>query len=831
MEEPTHITFGEWLRLRRKQLDLTQVELSERAMCSVVMIRKLESDARRPSKQMAAILAEALEIPAEAHAAFIQAIRKSVFLPPNFFLDAMPAALQSPPQTPQPAQPDSPKAGPDDDAVAAASAPTSQPAPAALQANVQALIGGPMYLPAFPTPFVGRRAEREQIVQLLQDPACRLVTIVGTGGMGKTRLAVEAARSLAADNPAFLPDGIFFIPLVALTEPGQLAIQIANTLGLRFAGSIDPLDQLASQLASKTLLLVLDNCEHISGGMAPLTGLLQQAPHIKLLATSRERLNLMGEWVFDLYGLPYPSAATARQHLSEYSAVAVFLQCARRAKADFRLTSANQAAVAHICQIVDGMPLALELAAAWVRILEVDEIAAEISRNLDFLSSSVQDLPPRHRSLRATFDHSWGLLTSQEQQVFAAMAVFNGGFDREAALAVAGADLHMLAALVDKSLLMHTNAGRYQLHDLLKQYARDKLALLGQAQACQRAHLDFYLQRANELKGWLHSEAPERWRRGMTADQLNFSTALAYCVQSGLASAGLELAGIVWRYWWLSGLLQEGIQWFEQLLALPVELTAAEKAQALYQWASLEHYQGSYAQAEARLEASLDLARQAGAANTEGAVLNELGLVALEHEDFPRASAYFEKSLAILSARGDRSSEALLYYNLGRTSYFLREYAMAEALHRKAYALASELNDQRVRLYALHMLAMLADERSDQEQAYRLILESLELAERIGDLYMRMWSLERLGMIEFRRGNLDAAVRSYAAGSAFRQEVGIPVPPINQTEYTGFENRLRASLAPEDFERLWREGVEAITSGELQPVPAGPPLHGQAPGR
>ncbi|MFN2194567.1 MAG: ATP-binding protein, partial [Anaerolineales bacterium] len=668
---------------------------------------------------------------------------------------------------------------------------------------------------------------------LLQEASCRLVTIIGPGGIGKTRLAVEAARSLAAETPAFLPDGAFFIPLAALTEPGQLAVQIANTLGLRFTGSVDPLDQLAAQLASKTLLLVLDNCEHISGGMGVLIGLLQQAPNIKLLATSRERLNLMGEWVFDLYGLPYPSTTTTGGHIGEYSAVAVFLECARRAKSDFRLTHANQAAVVRICQIVDGMPLALELAAAWVRSLEVDEIAEEISRNLDFLSSTVQDLPPRHRSLRATFDHSWGLLASQEQQVFAALSVFYGGFDREAALAVAGADVRMLAALVDKSLLQHTNAGRYQQHDLLKQYARDKLTELGQVAERQRAHLDFYLQRACELKNWLRSDVPERWRRGMSADLLNFRAALKYCVASQQVSAGLELAGVVWRYWWLNGLLQEGIYWFEQLLALPAEIPAeipaAEKAHALYQWASLEHYLGSYDQAKARLESSLELARQSEANSTEGAVLNELGLIALEQGDFPQASTYFEKSLEILSTRGDRSSEALLYFNLGRTSYFLREFAMAEALHRKAYELATELNDQRVRLDALNMLATLADERSDYEQAYQLIQDALELSERIGDRFMRMWSLERLGMIEFRRGNLAAAVRSYAAGAAFRQEARLPLPPINQDEYSSFEHQLRAAVPPEEFERLWQEGRQEIAAEELAVELAGPSLNGGYP--
>ncbi|MBL8164501.1 MAG: hypothetical protein JNJ61_21105 [Anaerolineae bacterium] len=367
-------------------------------------------------------------------------------------------------------------------------------------------------IPMNASPFVGRTRELADVLRLLADPACRLLTLVGPGGMGKTRLALEAARQMldsdqqaeAANRPTEFPDGAFVVALQPIAAPEFIATAIADAVHYQFYEGDEPLEQLLCFLREKALLLVLDNFEHVLDGAGLVETLLTGAPGLKVLATSRERLNLQEEWLYTVEGMRFPRSDDD-QPLEDFSAVRLFAQAARRLRPDFTL-EAERGGVRRICELVEGMPLALELAASWVRTLSCTEIADEIARGLDILETSTRNMPQRHRSMRAVLDYSWTCLPDTERAAFQRLSVFHGGFTRAAAQAVAGASLRILSALVNKSLLRHNAIGRYDLHELVRQYAREQLESVPGTQAETIArhtafYADFMAQRWIDLRG------------------------------------------------------------------------------------------------------------------------------------------------------------------------------------------------------------------------------------------------------------------------------------------------------------------------------------------
>src|SRR5262245_10163992 len=329
-------------------------------------------------------------------------------------------------------------------------------------------------LPHAATPFVNRDRETAEIAHRLKNADCRLLTLVGPGGIGKTRLAIR----VAADCDDQFDDGVYFAPLQPLDSSEFIVSAIIDVVSPQSRSGGDLKHQLLQYLREKALLLVLDNFEHLLDGAELLTEILKTAPEVKLLVTSREALNLQEEWRYSVTGLQYPDT-TASEQPEAYSAVQLFVERVRQVRGDLSLVD-EQVAVVQVCRLVEGMPLALELAAGLARILPTDEIASEIQRSLDFLSTSLRDVPQRHRSITAVFEQTWRRLSDEERSVFSALSVFSGGFRREAAEAVAGVSMRVLSDLVDKSLLTHEPSGRYQIHELLRQYAQTRLETMSE---------------------------------------------------------------------------------------------------------------------------------------------------------------------------------------------------------------------------------------------------------------------------------------------------------------------------------------------------------------
>lgn len=474
-------TFGEWLKTRRKQLDLTQAALANLVGCSLSAIRKIENDQRRPSKQIAELLATHLEVPPEERTLFLKIARGE-------------GSLQR---------------------LNSASNLMGK------QVAVSESFSPPSNLPVPTTPFIGRQQERDALARMLTDPRQRLITILGQGGIGKTRLALEAAHAQLA---AF-DQQVYFIQFAAFQTADSILPAIASALNIPSASADELKVRLSDYLRGRNVLLTLDNFEHLMDGAPLLSELLQKIPTLKILVTSRERLNLQGEWTFELGGLTVPPSADEGK--AAYSALQLFELHAQRLRPNLKLVGAEREAAIRICQRVDGMPLAVELAAAWVNLLSCVEIAEEIERGFDFLSSTLRDMPERHSSLRAVFDHSWKRLTEAEQSALSRLTLFQGGFSLEASESIVGAERGVLSGLESKSLLRRSPNGRFDLHEVIRQYAKDYLK---DEAALRDRHSEYYLGLLHRSEAELFG-ADESNLLGRLFDELgNLSAAWAWAL-------------------------------------------------------------------------------------------------------------------------------------------------------------------------------------------------------------------------------------------------------------------------------------------------------------
>jgi predicted ATPase/DNA-binding SARP family transcriptional activator len=653
-------------------------------------------------------------------------------------------------------------------------------------------------LPLQLTPFVGREEELAMIRERLQDHACRLLTLVGLGGSGKTRLAVEVAAA-EADN---YPHGVYFVSLAPFDSVDSIVPTVAEALGFRFYEEGEPQQQLLDYLRQKHVLILLDNFEHLVEGAGLVTDMLQTAADVKILVTSRARLNVGGENLFPVAGMSVPDQGIDAD-IAGYSAIKLFVQSARRVRASYDLTPDDIADVIHICRLAEGMPLAILLAAAWMEMLTPSEIVAEMRQSLDFLEADLRDVPERQRSIRAVFDHTWDLLSEREQELFAGLSVFRGGFTREAAREIMGASLLDLMTLVHKSLLYRTASGRYDVHDLLRQYAAEKLNESPAAsQAARKRHSDHYLAALQRWEADLKGPRQQTTQGEMDAEIENVRRAWDWAVERApperLDQGIVSLARFYgwWRGW------QEGeavcrraeeklvSRGFDSPQASDDELRVL--AQVLSVRSNINWGLGHPQPCSQWLERSLALLEEAGlddpkTRSGKAYTLLEMGRVASDSGQV-EARRFYEQSLTLFRASEDRWGAALALFELGQVATNQGAYAEAKRFHEESLAIRRALGDQRTLAASVAGLGTIAMREGELEEAERLLRESLAIYREIGIRGAIAGGLSSLGITLTLLGRVAEAQSLKKDSLAIYDELGdrrglaISIVELGQTE-------------------------------------------------
>jgi predicted ATPase/DNA-binding SARP family transcriptional activator len=662
-------------------------------------------------------------------------------------------------------------------------------------------------LPAQTTSFINRKRETAEIQHLLlEEQDCRLLTLLGPGGVGKTRLAVQATIPLAAH----FEHGLCFVPLAGVDAPDQLASSLAAALDLPLTGGGDPHRQLFDFLRSKAMLLIFDNFEQLVDGAEWLVELLAVAPALRLVVTTRQRLNLSEEWLFVVQGLDVPHNG-APPTGDPPGAVWLFQERARRLQRTF--SPIDERAMVRICQLLDGLPLGIELAAAWLQSLSCPEIVAEIERNLDFLATALRNVPERQRSLRVVFEQSWQMLTADEQEAFAALSVFRGGFDRHAAGAVAGAPLGVLRVLADKSMLQRTHAGRYEIHEGLRHFASHQLPSTASAHARHAAYFaGFLAQHAAALA----SGDPESLHAvGRELDNIRAAWEWASTAADGVL-LGQVLPGLT-SYYELRGWFGDGAQmteraahalsqlpltsqvtlslaqlqtrqsWFLHLLgenqtalalnegALLTFRHLADKAGlalALAQRGAIQSILGDNALAQQALEESVALYQQSGEQLGVAMALRQLGLVISRRVDDTAAIPHLQMSIAILSRLNNRRELARTLKELGNIHTGLGNHGEAEQLYTQSRSLFQTIGELAGVASCLLNLGLVAVRVGDHTQAIQYNLDGLALFEQFGERRAIAIAHNNLGEIAAQMGDLAQAQTHFETALAINQAIG-----------------------------------------------------------
>jgi predicted ATPase/DNA-binding CsgD family transcriptional regulator len=723
------------------------------------------------------------------------------------------------------------------------------------------------HLPAQSTRLIGRDREVSALRRAVLSDDVRLLTICGPAGIGKTRLAVATATSLLGE----VRPGIVFVDLAPISDPALVAAAVADALNVRLVGDLPALEQLRNYLKHRHVLLVLDNFEQVLGAAAQLAELLAACPALKLLVTSREPLHLSWEHEYPVppLGLPDLRCLPAAGVLTDCPAVALFLERARVVNPSFVLTAGNAAVVAELCVRLDGLPLAIELAAARSKVLPPQAILARLQQRLDLLASSVRDRPRRHHTLRAALDWSYELLGLPEQALFRALAVFVGGCTLEAAEAVslhAGSPLASpslrapvfpssildgITSLVDKSLLRleqpMASEPRFGMLEMVRTYALERLVASGEAEALWQRHADYFVTLAEQAEPELRGPNQVAWLERLEREHDNLRAALRWCLESGAAESGLRLGGALWRFWYVRGHFAEGSEWLARLLAVSDgSAPTVARAKALNGVGNLAWNQNEYDTAEACHTESLTIRRALGDEPGIAASLNNLGLVARHRAEYARAQCLFEDALARSRTLGDWALQALHLNNLANVLHdqgddaaapVLQEeslaiytrlgsdwgiamalcdlaqvvqaqgdVARAQVLCEQSLAIRGRIGDRRGLAQARAALGQLADDQEDYPAARAHFAESLALAREVGDRLGLAHGLEGLAAVDVSQGHAESALRLAGAAAALRAAIGAPCSPAEQARLDRRLGPATRAVGKERATQLWEGG-------------------------
>jgi predicted ATPase/class 3 adenylate cyclase len=710
-------------------------------------------------------------------------------------------------------------------------------------------------LPVQLTSFIGRERELTEVKRLLT--TTRLLTLTGSGGCGKTRLTLQVAADLLEEHP----DGVWLVELAALADPALVTQTAAAALGVREEAGRPLIETLVDYLKPKALLLVLDNCEHLLSACAQLAEhLLRACPQLRMLATSREGLGIAGELTYRVpsLSLPEPRQLPPVERLMEYEAVRLFAERAVFTEPCFAMREQNAPAVARVCQRLDGIPLAIELAAARLKALPVEQIAVRLDDRFRLLTGGSRTALPRQQTLRAAIDWSYDLLSEPERALLRRLSVFAGGWRLEASEAICAGEgiedwevLDLLAALVEKSLVQYEEAGneaRYRLLETIRQYGAEKLTAAGEEAGLRERHRDWYLALAEQAKPELHGPRQGEWLARLEEEHDNLRVALAACIQRGEAEAGLRLGGALWWFWMVRGYLGEGRERLAGALALPgSEGRTAARGRALNGAGALAHHQGDFEGARALYEESLAIFRQLGYQLGISELLNNLGILARYQGDYEGARVLYEESLAIKRQLGHQQGIAASLGNLGIVAFEQGDYEPARAFCEESLAIFRQLGHRQGISQSLNILATVARYQGDYEGAGALYEESLAISRQLGHQWGIAHSLDGLGHVTSDQGDYAAARALYeeslaifrqlgdqrgialaldglaalaaahqgqperaarlsGAAEALREAVGAPLSPHERAEYHRHVAATRAALGEEAFAAAWEAG-------------------------
>jgi predicted ATPase/transcriptional regulator with XRE-family HTH domain len=766
-----NVTLAEYVRQRRLQAGMTQEALAEQAGLTVDTVGALERGRRRRLyPNTARALADALGLGDTERAVLAEL--------------ASGQARRVPDPPPVPAAP-----------------PTQSVAPSNLPAQL--------------TSFVGRERELTGAA-LLMARGVRLLTLTGPGGAGKTRLAIEGARTVGRH----FPHGVWIAELAPLADPALVPQAVATALGVRDAAGRTFVEGIIAALGEQRVLLVLDNCEHLLDACATLVAaVLGACPSVTIVTTSREPLRVTGEHVYLVPPLALPPAGWVPTDdesvaaLTEFAAVALFFERARSVRSDFMLTSANAEAVVDICRRLDGLPLAIELAAARVRVLPPGAITARLDDRFRLVTGGARDLLPRHQTLRALIDWSYDLLDDGERVLLRRLSVFAGGWTLEAAEAVCGEMgdvLDPLTGLVDKSLVVadaHGEAVRFALLESIRVYANEKLAASGEEERVRDGHAAHYLDLGERACAELRGPAQVEWLGRLEDEHNNLREALRWLLDSGRATAATRLCAAIYRFWYVNGYFTEGRAWLDRALATPPDEPSAAYAEVLYAAGAFANLQGYRVAARHLLDESIELWREVGDQEGLANALDYLGLVTLYDGDVSETRALFQQTLPMRRALGRPWGLAMTLDKLGNLAYWERDDEAARPFYEESLQYMREAGHQHGMATELIALGRVAHQQGHEAEAAALFREALALSRELKAGEYTASCLEGLAGVDARAGRAVRSARLFGAAATLRTAMGAPLVGRLQVDYDRDLATARGMVDAETFATAYAAGA------------------------